>query len=67
MPHDRSAALEVLPTLAPPYDMIFIDADKESGTVRLFQALEPNRRVDCTRLQLVGAKGWDGMAIARLR
>ncbi len=102
----RAAALDVLPNLAPPYDMIFIDADKENGTayfdhavrlsrpgaliivdnvvrngailspgddskaqgtVRLFEALHKDQRVDCTALQLAGGKGWDGMIIARVR
>jgi predicted O-methyltransferase YrrM len=102
----RGAALDVLPGLHAPYDMAFIDADKQNnsayfdhaarlcrpggliivdnvvrngailapgddekalGTVRLFDTLADDARVDCTALQLVGGKGWDGMVLARVR
>lgn len=102
----RGAALSVLPLLVAPYDMIFIDADKENntayfdwavrlarpgalilvdnvvrngailapgtdekalGTVALFKALATDNRVEATGLQLTGAKGWDGVVVARVR
>ncbi len=102
----RGAALDVLPKLVAPYDMAFIDADKENnaayfdwavrlsrpgglvivdnvvrngailapgddtkalGTVALFNAMARDERVDCTGLQLAGAKGWDGIAVALVR
>jgi predicted O-methyltransferase YrrM len=100
----RGAALDVLPGIVGPYDMAFIDADKESnrayldwairlgrpgslivvdnvvrrgeviagddakaaGTRALFDALTAERRIEATALQLAGAKGWDGMVIARV-
>ena len=87
-----------------PFDMVFIDADKQNnvgyfryalnfarkGTViivdnvvrrgrvidlenedpaivgvrTLFEVLKGEKRVDCTAVQTVGSKGWDGFAIA---
>lgn len=87
-----------------PFDLVFIDADKESGAIyldwairlgrpgtvivldnvvragevanagtddamvvgsrRALELLERDPRVDATALQTVGAKGWDGMAVA---
>lgn len=100
----RGAALDILPTLDPGYDLVFIDADKENntayfdtavrlarpgalivvdnivrrgeilthpddpkviGTRALFDAVKDDHRVDTGALQLVGAKGWDGMLLAR--
>lgn len=101
----RGAALAVLPGLAGPYDLVFIDADKQNntayfdhavrlgrpgtliivdnvvrggdilapvdekalGTVALFKALQDDTRVEATGLQLAGAKGWDGIVVARVR
>ncbi|MFZ4690748.1 MAG: O-methyltransferase [Polymorphobacter sp.] len=102
----RGAALDVLPTLAGPYDLSFIDADKQNnsayfdwavrlsrpgaliivdnvvrggailapgddekalGTVALFKALADDTRVEATGLQLAGAKGWDGIIVARVK
>lgn len=101
----RGAGLEVLPRLTGPYDMAFIDADKQNnaayfdtavrlsrpggliivdnvvrngailapsddkarGTVALFEAVRDDARVEMTALQLTGAKGWDGMLLARVR
>ena len=101
-------AIDTLPRLAEegvePFDLVFIDADKESsadyvdwairlgrpGTVivvdnvvragevvepgtddpmavgsrRALELLGSDPRVDATALQTVGAKGWDGMAVA---
>lgn len=95
----------MLPTLAGPYDLVFIDADKQNntayfdwavrlgrpgtliivdnvvrggdilapmdekalGTVALFEALQDNAHIEATGLQLAGAKGWDGMVLARVR
>ncbi|KPF76514.1 methyltransferase [alpha proteobacterium AAP81b] len=100
----RGPALDTLPGLADPYDMAFIDADKQNnaayldwairlgrpgslivvdnvvrrgeviagddakaaGTRALFDALITERRIEATALQLAGAKGWDGMVIARV-
>lgn len=87
-----------------PFDMVFIDADKQNnvgyfqyalkfarkGTViivdnvvrrgrvtdlenldpaitgvrKVFEVMKNENRVDCTALQTVGSKGWDGFAIA---
>jgi predicted O-methyltransferase YrrM len=88
-----------------PFDMVFIDADKENnwtyykwaldhasrvgtvmvvdnvirggrvvdtenqepsvlGTRKLFAELKREKRVECTALQTVGAKGWDGLMIS---
>lgn len=95
---------EVLPTLVGGFDLVFIDADKESNTVYLdwaarlghsgtvvvldnvgregeivrddstdskvigtrdgLRMLGEDPRFDATALQTVGAKGWDGFAIA---
>lgn len=95
---------EVLPTLVPGFDLVFIDADKESGTLYLdwaarlghpgtvvivdnigrageivradsddtmvagtrdaLRMLGEDPRFDATALQTVGAKGWDGLAVA---
>lgn len=95
---------DVLPTLVGGFDLVFIDADKESNTVYLdwaarlghagtvivldnigregeivrddssdpkvigtrdgLRMLGEDPRFDATALQTVGAKGWDGFAIA---
>lgn len=95
---------DVLPTLSGGFDLIFIDADKESNTVYLdwaarlgrpgtvvildnigrdgeivrddatdtkvigtregLRMLADDPRFDATALQTVGAKGWDGIAVA---
>ncbi|MDQ1713423.1 MAG: hypothetical protein QOE45_2873 [Frankiaceae bacterium] len=99
-------ALESLPGVTGPFDLVFIDADKTNnvayldwavrlarpGTVivldnvvRQGAILDPSPdanaaatraalewlgadpRVDATALQLVGGKGWDGMAFALVR
>lgn len=101
-------ALESLRALeaerADPYDLVFIDADKENnpayveaalrltrrgaailvdnvvrggrvrhahetqpsvvGTRRMFEMMSAEPRLDATAIQTVGAKGWDGLAIA---
>lgn len=101
-------ALESLRALeaerADPYDLVFIDADKENnpayveaalrltrrgaailvdnvvrggrvrhahetqpsvvGTRRMFEMMAAEPRLDATAIQTVGAKGWDGLAIA---
>ena len=97
-------ALETLPRLDGPFDLVFIDADKESnadylghalrlsrpgtvivcdnvvrdgrvadaastqpailGTRRFFDRLGSEPRLTATAVQTVGAKGWDGFAIA---
>ena len=96
--------VDVLPTLVGGFDLVFIDADKESNTIYLDWAAKLGRpgtvivldnigrdgeivrddstdpkvvgtreglrmlgedpRFDATALQTVGAKGWDGFAIA---
>ncbi|MFR9803049.1 O-methyltransferase [Pseudonocardia sp. RS010] len=98
-------ALETLPTLTGPFDLVFVDADKQNnaayldhairlgrpGTVivvdnvvrggrlltggdpqvegsrRMFAALQREERVEATALQTVGAKGYDGFLLARVR
>ncbi|MDQ0726094.1 O-methyltransferase [Microbacterium sp. W4I20] len=95
---------DVLPTLVGGFDLVFIDADKESNTVYLdwaaklghpgtlivldnigregeivrddstdskvngtrdgLRMLGEDPRFDATALQTVGAKGWDGIALA---
>jgi len=90
-----------------PFDFVFIDADKQSnshyvaeairlgrpgttiivdnvvreggvidaesdderivGTRALFDMLSDNPRLDATTIQTVGAKGWDGFVLARVR
>lgn len=97
-------ALDTLPTLDGPFDLVFIDADKPSnpdylaqalrlsrpgtvivcdnvvregrvadagsadpaitGTRHFFDALGSDDRLTATAIQTVGAKGWDGFAIA---
>ncbi|GAA4682697.1 O-methyltransferase [Pseudonocardia yuanmonensis] len=99
------AALDTLPTLEGPFDLVFVDADKQNnaayldhairlgrpgtvivvdnvvrggrivtggdaqveGTRRMFEALEGDGRVEATALQTVGAKGYDGFVLARVR
>jgi len=96
--------VDVLPTLVGGFDLVFIDADKESNTIYLdwaaklghpgtvvvldnigregeivrddstdpkvvgtregLRMLGEDPRFDATALQTVGAKGWDGVAIA---
>lgn len=96
--------VDVLPTLVGGFDLVFIDADKESNTIYLdwaaklghpgtvvvldnigregeivrddstdpkvvgtregLRMLGEDPRFDATALQTVGAKGWDGFAIA---
>lgn len=98
------AAADVLPTLVPGFDLVFIDADKERNTLyfdwaaRLghpgtvvvvdnigrsgdivdagtddprvrgtregLEMLGADPRFDASALQTVGAKGWDGIAVA---
>jgi len=41
--------------------------DKARGTLALFEAVRGDARVELTALQLGGAKGWDGMLLARVR
>jgi predicted O-methyltransferase YrrM len=100
-------ALSTLPTLAGPFDLVFIDADKEHnaeyfswavrlsrpgslivvdnvvragaivdpghgdprirGTRRFYEAMAAERNVVATAIQTVGAKGYDGLAIALVR
>lgn len=97
-------ALDTLPTLTGPYDLVFIDADKKNnpgyvreavrltrpggvivvdnvirdgrvvdagdgdpnivGTRAAYDVLAAEPRLDATALQTVGAKGYDGFAIA---
>ncbi|MFJ2550623.1 O-methyltransferase [Microbacterium sp. NPDC087591] len=97
-------AADVLPTLVGGFDLVFIDADKESNTIYLdwaaklghpgtvvvldnigregeivrddsddskvigtrdgLRMLGEDPRFDATALQTVGAKGWDGVALA---
>ena len=100
------AAADTLAELEPPFDFVFIDADKAStpvyldhalrlarpgalivvdnvvrggavldaegdaavqGVRRALGALARDPRLDATALQTVGGKGWDGLAIARVR
>ena len=98
------AALDTLPTLTGPFDMFFIDADKENNPAyveaavglaapgalivvdnitRNGRVLDPapddlqaaavrdtlammgeHPRLDTAAIQTVGAKGWDGFAVA---
>lgn len=99
-------ALESLARVSGPFDMIFIDADKNNypdylrwslilgrhgtlivadnvvrggkvldatdpdpiiiGTRKFNELLASDSRVSATAIQTVGAKGWDGLAIARI-
>lgn len=101
------AALDTLPTVTGPFDLVFIDADKENNlpylewAVRLartgsvilvdnvihegqvlapsagahlvqavrqtLQALGEHPRLDTAVIQTVGAKGWDGFAMALVK
>lgn len=101
------AALDVLPTLSGPFDLAFIDADKENNPAyadwaakllrpgglmvidnvvregsaldddpgnhrarnirQLFAAMHADSRFEATALQIVGAKSWDGILVARRR
>jgi len=98
-------ALETLRTLDPPFDLLFLDADKATmaeqlelalplarrgalvvcdnvvrggailapgdpstaGARRALELLAADPRVDATAIQLVGAKGHDGLAVAVVR
>src|SRR3954454_18087558 len=100
-------ALETLPLLDGPFDLIFIDADKRSnpeyldeavrlsrpgtlivadnvvragavadpgtgdpsvtGVRRFLELVAEHPRLDATAIQTVGAKGWDGFALALVR
>jgi predicted O-methyltransferase YrrM len=97
-------ALETLPAVEGPFDLVFIDADKKTtpqyfawglrlsrpgsvivgdnvvrggalvdgedasseGMRRLVELMAAEPRVEATVLQTVGAKGWDGFALARV-
>lgn len=103
------AAADSLAAMVPdtPFDLVFIDADKQSnalyvneairlgrsgmtiivdnvvreggvidansgderieGTRALFDMLSADPRLDATAIQTVGAKGWDGFVLARVR
>lgn len=101
----EGAALDVLPGLDGPFDLVFIDADKPSNPAYLGHALRLSRpgtvivldnvvrdgtvvsgraasaagarqavemmaaepRLEATVIQTVGAKGWDGFALAVVR
>jgi predicted O-methyltransferase YrrM len=45
-----------------------VDLDNQEsylvGTRKLFEELKKEKRVECTALQTVGAKGWDGLMIS---
>jgi len=45
-----------------------VDKDQNTpstqGARKLFETLKEEKRVECTALQTVGLKGWDGMALA---
>ncbi|MHA4837151.1 O-methyltransferase [Sphingopyxis sp. MSC1_008] len=43
------------------------DDDRIVGTRALFDMLSANPRLDATAIQTVGAKGWDGFVLARMR
>jgi predicted O-methyltransferase YrrM len=100
-------ALETLPDLRGPFDLVFLDADKANnpayleaaleltrpgglivadnvvrdggvddatsadpsvqGVRRFFELLAADPRADATAIQTVGAKGWDGFALALRR
>jgi predicted O-methyltransferase YrrM len=50
-----------------PFDLFFIDADKENipkGVRRFNEQFARDPRVSITTLQTVGAKGYDGLALA---
>jgi predicted O-methyltransferase YrrM len=97
-------ALETLPAVEGPFDLVFIDADKKTtpeyfawglrlsrpgsvivgdnvvrggalvdgedasseGMRRFVELMAAEPRVEATVLQTVGAKGWDGFALARV-
>jgi predicted O-methyltransferase YrrM len=99
------AALETLPTLRGPFDLVFIDADKENNAeylewavrlarpgsvivvdnvIRQGQILDPDNssargarrslellgehpKLDAAAIQTVGAKEWDGFALALVK
>ena len=52
-------------------DGAVVDADNDDprvlGVRRCLEMLRDDPRVDATALQTVGAKGWDGLAMARVR
>jgi predicted O-methyltransferase YrrM len=98
------AALDTLPGIEGPFDLVFIDADKRTtpvyfewalrltrpgsvivgdnvvrggallegddesseGMRRFVELMAAEPRVDATVIQTVGAKGWDGFALARV-
>jgi predicted O-methyltransferase YrrM len=98
------AALDTLPGVEGPFDLVFIDADKRTtpayfewalrltrpgsvivgdnvvrggallegddasseGMRRFVERMAAEPRVDATVIQTVGAKGWDGFALARV-
>jgi predicted O-methyltransferase YrrM len=98
------AALDTLPGVEGPFDLVFIDADKRTtpvyfewalrltrpgsvivgdnvvrggallegddesseGMRRFVELMAAEPRVDATVIQTVGAKGWDGFALARV-
>jgi hypothetical protein len=45
-----------------------VDKDEKApstlGSRKLFETLKEEKRVECTGLQTIGLKGWDGMALA---
>jgi predicted O-methyltransferase YrrM len=103
----EGVALDLLATLFPPYDLVFLDADKENndayfvhalrltrpggwilidnvvrdgrildiadptpqvrGVQRLLAAVGAEPRVQATAIQTIGAKGHDGLLVARVR
>jgi len=52
-------------------DGAVVDADSEDprvlGVRRCLEMLRDDPRLEATALQTVGAKGWDGLAMARVR
>lgn len=76
---NNSASFEVAVRLSRPGGLIVVDNvvrngdilapadEKARGTVALFEAVRRDARVEVTALQLAGAKGWDGMLLARVK
>jgi precorrin-6B methylase 2 len=68
-------ALDTMPRLAGPFDVVFIDADKPNNPAYLDWSLRLSRpgtlivaaaqpRLSATAIQTVGSKGYDGFALA---
>ena len=63
----KPGALMVVDNVVRQGDILDPQDESAVGTRELYEMLLNHPRLECTALQTVGAKGWDGMLFARVR